>query len=78
MKERNGLRKRLTNSRPMPLEAPWTMETPPFQLGTEDDDDVAKPDTLILFRAATAIDGDTSHAPPLLTRVFIEEMGNDW
>lgn len=53
----------------MPLEAPWTMETPPSQLGTEDDDDVAKPATLILLTAAN--DGETSHAPPVFTRVFI-------
>lgn len=62
----------------MPLEAPWTKETPPSQLGKEDDDDVAKPDTLILLIAAAANDGETIHAPPLFTRVFIEEMGNDW
>lgn len=54
----------------MPLEAPWTMETPPSQLGKEeDDDDVAKPATLILLTAAN--DGETSHAPPVFIRVFI-------
>ena len=54
----------------MPLEAPCTMETPTSQLGTEDDDDdVAKPGTLILLTAAN--DGETSHAPPVFTRVFI-------
>ena len=26
----------LTNSRPIPLEAPWTIDTPPSHLGTED------------------------------------------
>lgn len=71
MKERERLRKRLTNSRPMPLEAPWTMETPPSQLGIEDD--VAKPATFILLLRAAANDGETSHAPPLFARVFIEE-----
>lgn len=60
----------------MPLEAPWTMETPPSQLGKDDDDDddVAKPDTLILLRAATN-DGEISHVPPLFVRVFIVTIG---